>query len=216
MYEFKKVNESIYYVEGENNEPCPKISLIVGENFSLLIDVGNKKEQIDSLYEGIRKYSLPSLKYVVITHFHDDHLHNINEFKDKEIIASRQTCKYIKFPVNVYEKKSELDLGNLKVVIDELPNSHAKGSLLIYLPKEKMMFIGDAVAGKITKNSYSINRSLTYELNKKLKEYDVETYVDGHSRFILNNAKLINEEIENYNRILKETKGDNVVIKEDY
>src|SRR5574344_1209822 len=216
MYDFIKVNDELYYVEGNENEPCPKIFLIAGKESSLLIDVGNKIEQVNSLYEGIKKYNLSPLKYIVITHFHDDHLHNINEFKDKEIIVSKQTSKYIPFKVTIFIEKITLNLGDLPLIIDDLPNSHAKGSLLVYLPNSKMMFVGDALAGRILGDSYTINRSLTFELNKKLKEYEVNTYVEGHPKFSLNNAKMISEEIENYNRILKETKGDNIEIKEDF
>ena len=66
MYEFKKLNESIYYVLGNKSEPCPKLSLVVGKDFSLLLDVGNKEEQVKSLFNGIKEYNLPPIKYVVI------------------------------------------------------------------------------------------------------------------------------------------------------
>src|SRR5574344_2355783 len=216
MYEFKKLNESIYYVLGNKSEPCPKLSLVVGKDFSLLVDVGNKEEHVKILFNGIKEYNLPPIKYVVITHFHDDHLHNINYFKDYIVIASKQTSKYIKFPVNLFTEKLTLNLGEEEVTIDQLPNSHAKGSLLIYLNKEKVMFIGDALAGKILDDSYTINRSLTYELIKKIKEYDVATFIDGHGDIIMNNKDLVYQFLENYNKILKENVGDNVEIKEDF
>ena len=60
---------------------------------------------------------------------HDDHLHNINLFKDKEIIVSKQTAKYVKFTSQLFIEKTTIDLGNYLVTIDNLPNSHGKGEV---------------------------------------------------------------------------------------
>jgi len=215
MFNFIKVNEHLYYVEGLKNEPTPKICLVVGNKSSMLIDVGNKVEQIDSLNKGIEDNKLPGIKYVVITHFHDDHLHNINLFKDKEIIVSKQTAKYVKFTSQLFIEKTTIDLGNYLVTIDNLPNSHAKGSLLVYLNQDKIMLIGDALCGKITADSYTINRSLTYELKKRIEEYNVDFFIDGHSNLEDTTKEKVYKLIESYCNSLKKNKGDNVSIEDN-
>ncbi|MFA6755400.1 MAG: MBL fold metallo-hydrolase [Bacilli bacterium] len=181
MYSFIKYSDEIYYVEGNPSQPTPKIVIISGKLCSLLIDTGNEIEQIESLKEGIKKFNLPPIKYIVITHFHDDHIHNISYFKDLEIIASKYTAKYIKYKTKIIDSKTSIDLGNLLVTIDILPNSHAKGSLLVYEYKSRIMFIGDALCGKIIGQKLYLNKSSTYEMIKKISEYDVKDFIDGHS-----------------------------------
>lgn len=214
MYEFIKFNDYIFYVNGKEDEPIPKISLVVGKGFSVLIDVGNKKEQLIALDNGILKYNLPKIAYIIITHFHDDHIHNLNYFNDAKILCSKYTSKYISKESTIIDRKTTLNIGNLNLIIDTLPNSHAKGSLLIYDDLNKVMFVGDAFGPKILNDKLFINKASTYELIKKINEYEVEAFLDGHSNPRETTKEKVYNLLKDYQSLCKVSANDFIEIKE--
>jgi len=203
MYSFCKVNDNFYYVEGRDDAPVAKICILVGSDASMLVDVGNENEQILNLYKGINDFNLPEIKYIVITHFHDDHIKNAPVFKNIPFLLSKYTSKYVQNEKIIIDKSTTINLGDFEVVIDKLPNSHSKGSLLIYAKKIKTMFIGDCLCGKIRNDEMFLNRSSTYEMIKKIREYDTEQYVDGHSSLEDTSKEQVESILSKYEDIFK-------------
>ncbi|MFA7222121.1 MAG: MBL fold metallo-hydrolase [Bacilli bacterium] len=203
-YKYHKINERLYYVDGAKDKPVPKISLINCGDFSVLVDVGNEEGQVESLNKMIKEFNLPIIKYVIITHFHDDHIHNIGHFSNFSIIATKYTMKYIKCIDAPLEKPMIIEAKNFNIKIDFLPNSHSKGALLIYEDLDKVMFIGDALCGRILGDKVYLNRSSTYEMIKKFNEYDVSFYVDGHSDLEETTKTKVEETLNSYKKLFKE------------
>lgn len=110
--------------------------------------------------------TLPGIpvKYVHLSHFHNDHIAGLAELAKEgvSIICAEDMQKPVKDMLAAYpdkslelEKKAKLVLFKNKKVLEdashqliflEIPNSHAKGLSLIYLPKEQLIYQGDLLS----------------------------------------------------------------------
>lgn len=149
LYNPVKINSQSYYINDENQDSC---YLIIGDNYALLIDLGDFKEPL-----------LPTLKQltdkeitVVCTHGHFDHIGTIKEFSniylsydDKDIYFDN--AQLIKdFPLIDFNQIKPLkayqlfDLGNL--IIEALPlPGHTPGSMIFIDRHNKTIYTGDAI-----------------------------------------------------------------------
>jgi glyoxylase-like metal-dependent hydrolase (beta-lactamase superfamily II) len=81
----------------------------------------------------------------------------------------------IREPDIVYETRLEINLGHLNCCIEKIGGGHAIDSTTIYIPDEKVVFIGDCLY--ITEKEAKTTRGLV----TKLLEYDAELYIDSHN-----------------------------------
>jgi glyoxylase-like metal-dependent hydrolase (beta-lactamase superfamily II) len=79
-----------------------------------------------------------------------------------------------------YTKELKIDLGGITCLIYEIDAPHSRDSVVIYIPEEKTIFIGDADC----EDHYENNGKYDYEkLNsyiQTIERLDFDTYVLGH------------------------------------
>ena len=75
----KKMTENIYYIPPVEETDRPILAAIVGSEALLIIDGGNSKNHAREFLNEIDKLSLPKRRYLVITHWHWDHVFGIAE-----------------------------------------------------------------------------------------------------------------------------------------
>ena len=80
-----------------------------------------------------------------------------------------------------YDKELRIDLGDRTCIIKRVDNDHAVDSSVIYIPEDKVLFIGDIISPDYhhgepyyTKNKYD-------HLIKELFDFDFEYAVHGHT-----------------------------------
>jgi hypothetical protein len=110
----EKLTDHIYILPGHDSEgPNPKIVLLTGKESSLLIDVSNDPKQLDEVLAFQKKEGLSAVKFVALTHFHDDHIGNLIYLPDGiEILASKNTARYLNRPARILAEDTLLDLGD--------------------------------------------------------------------------------------------------------
>ncbi len=86
----------------------------------------------------------------------------------------------LKSPDIAFTNKIEIDLGGITCVIEHVGGGHAQDSSIIYIPEEKIMFLGDCIYQDFYSGdwSYDLNEFIT--LVDKIKKYDVHIYLTGH------------------------------------
>jgi len=183
----EKLTDHIFIFPGHDEEgPNPKIVLLTGKESSLLIDVSNDPKQFDEVLAFQKKEGLSPVKFVALTHFHDDHIGNLIYLpNDIEILASKNTARYLSRPTRVLTEDTILDLGDYPLSLILVPSLHAKGCLDVL--SEHYLFVGDSLYYRQSGLSYYYNPQIAYEMLKKAKSIPFEVAISAHTS--LNHSK---------------------------
>lgn len=70
----KKLTGRVYYMDYKQVGDRPTLGLIIGDNYSLVVDGGNSKNHAEEFLNEAKKISKSPIKYLVLTHHHWDHI----------------------------------------------------------------------------------------------------------------------------------------------
>lgn len=199
----------------------PALGLICGDDFSVVVDSGNSPAHAKDFLNLVGKMEIPPVKFVVITHWHWDHIFGIKtmglltisheetkekleylktlKWDDASLDARVETGEEIEFcseyikkempsrdnlelqvPDLTFSDKFEMDLGGVTCVVEHVGGVHAQDSSIIYVPDEKVMFLGDCIYQDFYSGEWSYDLNELTILLEKIKKYDVNSYVTGH------------------------------------
>lgn len=85
----------------------------------------------------------------------------------------------IALPELVFSAEIEIGLGGLHCYIKHLGGDHSPDSSVLYIPEEKVLFLGDCLYPNLYKNKEYTSKNLFSLLNTLLK-YDANLYVESH------------------------------------
>jgi cyclase len=229
----KKVTDNVYCFFGEANMPnhenggaiCNICFVDEGEYYTT-IDSGPSYKFAKQAYKHISdKYGKKPVKYVLITHAHDDH-HLGNEFYSKNeatIIGSKHLeeqlgdnrmkkmiSKEAYEGTNLYMPDVRIKdgdkYGNIKAIILE-PQAHSTSDIVYLDEKNKVVFTGDlAFNGRVLSIRDGSLKGWLSSL-QKLEKLDFDYMITGHGEDTSNTAHLITRE---YLMLLKEKVGEAV------
>jgi len=171
----------------------------------VVIDSGPTYAYASQAYTQMQKISKLPVKYVIITHDHDDHWQGNSFYKSKgalligpkiyeqNVLAGMETrmqrilgkelygkTKIVKLDT-IVDDNLTVKLGKKVFKIKQLESiAHTQGDLIIYLPNEKVLFAGDLVFnGRLTSlRDGSLLGSL--EALKKIDAYHAKVIIGGH------------------------------------
>ena len=170
--------------------------LILTKN-PILIDSGTLADKVLRVLE---KYiELTELKYIILTHYHFDHVEAAPIIRKKtgaEILIHELDEKFLDFEVDGYLKdQGVIKLDDRKLKVIHTPG-HTPGSVCLFEKKSGSLFSGDTVFpdggfGRIDLPGGS-QESMINSL-RKLSKLNVEVLYPGHGNIVKRNA---NEQIE--------------------
>lgn len=164
------VNGIYEVIKGSNNPLSCDVALIRGNNYTYVFEAGNNEEIIKQL-------NTIDNKAIIISHFHQDHLANINKLSYKQLYIGDHTYKYTHDGVIINE---ELDIDDdVKFKLFKINCSHSKGSIGLQI--NDYAFIGDALAPAIKKDGCYYNTQLLKEEIETLSKLNVQYLVSSHS-----------------------------------
>ncbi len=145
--------------------------IIIGKDFLVAVDSLISAQEAKRFIKDIHKISKKPIKFLINTHYHLDHSLGNSEFaKLGAVIISHENDKanmekagegmlqYAKqsglsdqdlkgtklaYPALTFKDRVTMDLANNKLEILFIGPSHTTGSVLVYLPQEKVLFSGD-------------------------------------------------------------------------
>lgn len=193
---------------GPGNSFAANAGIIIGSDGILVVDTLISAKEARKFMADIRKVSSKPIRYVVDTHYHLDHAFGNGEFAKAGVIiiahaADRKNLEEkgestlkrakefglteedmrgteIALPALTFTDRMSVYLGDEEVELIYLCPSHTKGSVMVYLPKSKVLFTGDIVFSDF--HPYLAEgdlegwiRNLDYILS-----LDVKTIVPGH------------------------------------
>ncbi|WP_214722137.1 MBL fold metallo-hydrolase [Exiguobacterium sp. s192] len=74
----------------------------------------------------------------------------------------------------------EVDLGGVQCLLRQVENDHSPGSALIYVPQDRVLFLGDAMYADIFSAKWNYTVEQTTRLLDVIAEYDADYYVWSH------------------------------------
>ncbi|QHI70996.1 MBL fold metallo-hydrolase [Aminipila terrae] len=72
-----KLTDRIYYMPNDDRTDRPILGLVCGDKYSLVVDSGNSPAHANEFLADVCKLDIPPLKYLVLTHWHWDHVFGI-------------------------------------------------------------------------------------------------------------------------------------------
>lgn len=217
----KKLANRVYYMPHYSETDRPSLGLICGDTFSVIVDSGNSPAHARDFLNLVEKMDIPPVKFVVITHWHWDHIFGMKtmgfltisyeetkkkleylktlKWDDASLDARVETGEEIEFcsamikremptrnhlelkiPEITFNHKLEVDLGGVTLVVEHVGGVHAQDSSIIYIPDDKVMFLGDCIYQDFYSGEWSYDMNELVVLLDKIKKYDVNCYVTGH------------------------------------
>jgi len=162
----------------------------------IIVDTKNLGDQFyNDLMAQIRTVSQDPVKFVIITHHHQDHSGNEGKFvtAGTQVIANEGLKKNLETynpaqgkpaPPNVtYATDKTIKLGGTKVEIHHFGNAHTGGDSIVYFPGDKVVATGDVVVGTAPNVDYPFGGSAVEWLTvlDKISKLNFDTLVPGHS-----------------------------------
>ncbi|MFD1453950.1 MBL fold metallo-hydrolase [Oceanobacillus sojae] len=133
----------------------------------------------------------------------------INELGDlfmeiiKNDMPDRDNFK-LKSPDIIFENTLTIDLGNKVCLLESIKSTHTDDSTVIYIPDEKIIFLGDCAYGKTTNSLFHYKQSLLLTMIEDITKYNAEMFLLGHESICdLNEMNIYWEELTTANRAVK-------------
>jgi cyclase len=218
-------------------------ALIIGDNAVLVVDSKMDKKSVDETLDAIKKITDKPIKYLVNTHSDGDHVTGNQFFPASVIFISHENCLkemlgpgrngvasiWLKpelspfLPSITFNSKMDIYLGSKKVELWYFGVGHTTGDAVVYIPAEKIAFIGDqAFLGRPQLiHSYKGGNSFEHvkTLTKMLETIDATKFYSGHSiamdregiQKLINQMKERQEKVKNLikqNKTLEEIKKE--------
>ncbi|MCK5002314.1 MAG: MBL fold metallo-hydrolase [Gammaproteobacteria bacterium] len=175
----EKMSEHVYYVMGkagiatDNEGFISNAGFIVTNEGVVVFDALGTPSLAAALLERIRKITNQPIKYVVMSHYHADHIYGLQVFKQAgaTIYAPEGSADYIHseaaanrleerqlslypwvnddteivVPDVIIDSSHQLKLGGLDFSINYLGKAHSDGDLAMLVEQDRVLFSGDII-----------------------------------------------------------------------
>ncbi|MGH9392153.1 MAG: MBL fold metallo-hydrolase, partial [Vicinamibacteria bacterium] len=186
------------------------VSLIVATSAGVLVADGQgSPEETKRLVDETAKISPLGITHVVIGSDHGDHTAGNASFPKGIAILAHPTSNKalasmtpsIPMPTELVEKEKTLRLGEKEIRILFLGRAHTGGDLVVYLPREKILFMSEAYLNRIFPAMRSAYPSEWVAMIERAQAMDVEVYVPGHG--FVESPAILEEELETFRRAIQ-------------
>jgi len=231
-----KVSEHVYFVQGkagtatDNAGFISNVGFIVTKEGVVIFDALGTPSLAARLYSEIRKITPLPIKYVVVSHYHADHIYGLQVFKQlgAKIIAPQGARLYLAsevadtllatrrkelspwvndsthlvIPDQYIKEDSKFSLGGIEFVITMLGNAHSEGDLTLLVQPDNVLFSVDLIfEGRIP----FIGRANIINWLKALdgmRDVNVSAVLPGHGP-LANDPNALIKSTYNYLELLK-------------
>src|SRR5580658_157735 len=186
-----KIHDDLYEIEGDGGN----VAVLVTNEGVILVDDKFEYDH-DAILERIKTVTPLPVKYIINTHYHQDHSGGNAKFLPTADIISTQNAR-----TNILEHKQSnvsgspvaparivftdetaVFLGGKEVRAKYFGRGHTNGDAVVYFPQDKTIHTGDLMAGASPLIDYNGGGSLVEwakTLDSALK-LDFETVIPGH------------------------------------
>ena len=205
----KQVKPGVYMVINGGGNSTVRVT----DQGIILVDTKNLGDQFyNDLVAQIKTVTSQPVKYVFVTHVHQDHAGNIGKFVQAgvPVITNEGLKKSLETggvdgkgytspagkpaPPNVtYSKNKKVKLGNATAIAYHFGRAHTGGDTVVYFPDLKVVSLGDEFVAAQPNADYPMGGSLL-EWSKVLSQVlklDFDTAIPGHGNDPLTKADVM-------------------------
>ena len=161
----------------------------------IIIDTGDRKERHELAMLLKHAIEPDKVDIVILTHFHHDHIGNIDLFENAKIYASKEEIDAFREDPSGAVLDEEIVKRMEKILINPLPDEieglkiiptpgHTKGSVCIWYPEKKILFSGDTLFDRRILGRTDLPTSEPFamvpSLIKLSRNYEYEILCPGH------------------------------------
>ena len=199
-----KLAENVYGYEEIRQPGFTTVSLfVVGNDGVLLADGQGNTEATKKLLDAIAKVTPKPVKWYIVGSDHGDHTAgNAVLPKDITYIVSPFSKAQLKLDVPaMVGDRQVIDVGGTEVQALYLGRAHTGGDLLVYLPKQKILFMSEVYLNRVFPAMRSAYPSEWLAVINWALQMDVERYVPGHG--FIEEPKASREELVEYQKAMR-------------
>lgn len=205
--ELVKVSESVWRVKGDRRGAAVASVIVADEGLAVVDSTCRGEGDANWLKAELQKrYDLP-VKYVILSHDHEDHICGLHVFDDTATtVSQRKTREHIvregrntSVPDLVFDSEMSIFLGDKEIQLLHFGPTHSDNLIQVYLPEEKVLIAPDFMqSGKGLIPDF---RDMDVDNMLKVwdyyyRMYDIEVIVNGHGdpspkEHILNNIHYV-------------------------
>lgn len=186
------IKPGFYVVSGDGGNSGVRVT----KQGLIVVDTKNLGDPFyNALMAQIKTVSTLPVKYVVVTHHHQDHSGNIGKFVEsgaqvvaheglKTNLVTYNPAQGKPAPPNVtYTKDYKIKLGGAKVQVYHFGRAHTGGDSIVYYPDLKIVQTGDVVVGIVPNYDYPFGGSVVEASNvlAQVLKLNFDTCIPGHS-----------------------------------
>ena len=186
-----KVKDDLYEIEGDGGN----VAVYITNEGVILVDDKYERDY-DQIMARIKSVTDQPVKYVLSTHYHEDHSGgNTKMLPNAEVISTRNARKNILEHVQsnaspgmkpariVFTDEASVFLGGKEARAIYFGRGHTNGDAIIYFPALRTLHTGDLMAGRSPLIDYPGGGSVvewTKTLDAAMAKLDFDTVIPGH------------------------------------
>jgi len=197
-------------------EKFTTVSLFVVTGDGVLVADGQGSvEETERLVEHISEITDEPIRTVVVASDHGDHTAGNTAFPaDADYIAHPTSAQALmrsadrsegalptRLATELVSDRKVLTMGDKEIHILFLGRAHTGGDLVVYLPREKIMFMSEAFLHRVFPAMRTAFPSEWVEMIKAAQAMDVDIYVPGHG--FVDHPSILDEELERYQEAIR-------------
>lgn len=205
-----KLADNVYGYEDIRQPGFTTVSLfVVGTNGVLLADGQGSPAATRKLLDEIARVTPKPVKWYIVGSDHGDHTAG-SSVLPKDIVfivtpaskaALGRTKNAVVPPAAMTGERQTIDVGGIEVEAIHAGRAHTGGDLLVYLPKQKILFMSEVYLNRVFPAMRSAYPSEWVTVIDKALAMDVQRYVPGHG--FIEEPQASREELIEYQKALR-------------
>jgi cyclase len=199
-----KLAENVYGYEDIRQPGFTTVSMfVVGNDGVLLVDGQGSVDATKKLVDAIAKVTPKPIKWYVVGSDHGDHTAGNSVLpKDITYIVTPFSKGQMKLDVPAMTgDRQVINVGGIEVQALNLGRAHTGGDLVVYLPKQKILFMSEVFLNRVFPAMRSAYPTEWLSVINWALQMDVDRYVPGHG--FIEEGKASREELVEYQKAMR-------------
>ncbi len=199
-----KITDSVYGYEDFHSAGMVTVTLfVVGADGVLIADGQGSPAATQKLLDAIAKVTPKPVKWYIVGSDHGDHTAgNAVLPKDITFIVSPASKAQMKLDAPAMATNREVvNVGGIEVQAIFAGRAHTGGDLLVYLPRQKILFMSEVYLNRVFPAMRSAYPSEWVKVIDAALQMDVDLFVPGHG--FIEEPKAAREELVEYQKALR-------------